>query len=396
MLMSEKRFPFFLHRRHRSSELIDGGQGSSQDIFLDLEKEHASISPKVEGRITIVDEEDEVTRLAHSKSQEDVTLNAVQSTLEFSKLGEHKPLGGETQPSDTEGGGKEDFHIQTEGENSVRNSKQAVEKSLPFSDKPAGQELPQSEGSLADQTETPARGQKFRGDNKQVTQERNDEKNQGDAESNQETANDVTKGGKDQGKQGIAVEKINRNDEQNGQDPQEESSKNQPSKAESEGFQPDQEMGGASQLGPDLATEDEYWDLWEAVKVDDIDVVKNLRKEKNIRFSRFQDNKTILHLGAERNSSRVVAYLLTEGRVNPNVKDEILQGVPLHGAAEYGSVNTAKVLLEHGAEINKQDLIGNTALHIACEHDQGEMKIFLVNQGADTTVVNSDGETPDL
>jgi len=25
--------------------------------------------------------------------------------------------------------------------------------------------------------------------------------------------------------------------------------------------------------GPDLATEDEYWDLWEAVKVDDIDVV---------------------------------------------------------------------------------------------------------------------------
>lgn len=167
----------------------------------------------------------------------------------FHKLqGEHKPLGGETRPSDTEGGGKEDCHIQTEGENSVRNSKQAVEKSLPFSDKPAGQELPQSEGSLADQTETPARGQKFRGDNKQVKQERNDEKNQGDAESNQETANDVTKGGKDQGKQGIAVEKINRNDEQNRQDPQEERSKNQPSKAESEGFQPDQEVDGASQL----------------------------------------------------------------------------------------------------------------------------------------------------
>ena len=30
--------------------------------------------------------------------------------------------------------------------------------------------------------------------------------------------------------------------------------------------------------GPDLATEDEYWDLWEAVKVDDIDVViSNIR-----------------------------------------------------------------------------------------------------------------------
>ena len=27
--------------------------------------------------------------------------------------------------------------------------------------------------------------------------------------------------------------------------------------------------------GPDLATEDEYWDLWEAVKVDDIELVSN-------------------------------------------------------------------------------------------------------------------------
>lgn len=26
---------------------------------------------------------------------------------------------------------------------------------------------------------------------------------------------------------------------------------------------------------PDLATEDEYWDLWEAVKVDDIELVSN-------------------------------------------------------------------------------------------------------------------------
>ena len=37
--------------------------------------------------------------------------------------------------------------------------------------------------------------------------------------------------------------------------------------------------------------------------------VKNLRKDKNIRFSRFQDNKTILHLGAERNSARVCTHL---------------------------------------------------------------------------------------
>ena len=38
--------------------------------------------------------------------------------------------------------------------------------------------------------------------------------------------------------------------------------------------------------------------------------VINLHKEKNIRFSRFQDNKTILHLGAERNSARVYRHFL--------------------------------------------------------------------------------------
>ncbi|XP_068721701.1 acyl-CoA-binding domain-containing protein 6-like [Montipora capricornis] len=123
-------------------------------------------------------------------------------------------------------------------------------------------------------------------------------------------------------------------------------------------------------LGLDLANEDEYWDLWEAVKVDDIDVVKHLREEKNIRFTRVQDNKTILHLGAERNSSKVVMYLLTDGKMDPNVKDEILQ-------------------------INRQDLIGNTALHIACQYDQAKMKTFLLNQGADTTIINSGKCEPD-
>ena len=33
--------------------------------------------------------------------------------------------------------------------------------------------------------------------------------------------------------------------------------------------------------------------------------MENLRQEKNIRFTRCQDNKTILHLGAERNAVKV-------------------------------------------------------------------------------------------
>lgn len=46
--------------------------------------------------------------------------------------------------------------------------------------------------------------------------------------------------------------------------------------------------------GPDLATEDEYWDLWEAVKVDDIELVStslisNRTKGQNTQW--FIENK---------------------------------------------------------------------------------------------------------
>ena len=46
--------------------------------------------------------------------------------------------------------------------------------------------------------------------------------------------------------------------------------------------------------GPDLATEDEYWDLWEAVKVDDIELVSNSSisnrtKDQNMQW--FIENK---------------------------------------------------------------------------------------------------------
>ena len=46
--------------------------------------------------------------------------------------------------------------------------------------------------------------------------------------------------------------------------------------------------------GPDLATEDEYWDLWEAVKVDDIELVSNSlisnrTKDQNMQW--FIENK---------------------------------------------------------------------------------------------------------
>lgn len=317
--------------RHRSSEIIDDGNQKSS--LISLEKEHISISPKVEGRITMVTEADE-----EEKSD---SLEPIESHLN----------GPEVEKTDQD----------QDVENSTRVA------------------LETHKNQNVDYVDTSDKTQPV--ENVTVTVETL-------------LDNSMDKLNNDQNEDIISRNVQNRADSQTKEIKQHEEAGNEDQllTAKVKPGKPEQRIGNS--LGPDMATEDEYWDLWEAVKADDIDVVENLRKEKNIRFTRCQDNKTILHLGAERNAVKVVKYLLTDGKMDPNVKDEILQGVPLHGAAEYGSTDAARVLLEHGAEINRQDLIGNTALHIACEHEQGKIKTFLIDQGADKTIKNSDGETP--
>nr|XP_058967824.1 5'-nucleotidase-like isoform X1 [Pocillopora verrucosa] len=351
-----------LAMRCRSSDIIDDGNKKSS--FLSLEKEHISISPKVEGRITVVTEADkEASRTCFPENEtvplsEQVKQTQSQDTSQGNECVEKSDSseqiathlnGSEVEKTDQNGSEVENStqvelgtHKKQNKDNVEYTSDEilAVEKEVTLLDNLAG---------------------KLKNDQNEDIMNRNI-KNTAD-------------------KQVKEVEKQ-----------QEAGNEDQLLTADVKTEKPEQRIDNS--LGPDMATEDEYWDLWEAVKEDDIDVVENLRQEKNIRFTRCQDNKTILHLGAERNAVKVIQYLLTHGKMDPNVKDEILQGVPLHGAAEYGSIDAARVLLEHGAEINKQDLIGNTALHIACEHEQVKMRTFLIDQGADKTIKNSDGETP--
>lgn len=372
--------------RHRPSDVVDvGDQRSSQELFLNLEKEHTCIAPQVEGRITTISDAEDYTDLTTLKPEgerktEDFS-KASKTVMENGNSEVTKSLGNETLPVKTDVRESEEENPQEGTENAGEYHKDGdVKEMLALSDQTAGQDIKQDTDKV---------GEEQYGNN--IHQEEG-------GMQNIETSGQEVKNNDEQIKVEKSPDQINSSDDQRSQEPNKVDSNEHPPKVEDKSADspPEQEMDNALQLGPDLATEDEYWDLWEAVKVDDIELVKSLRQEKNIRFTRFQDNKTILHLGAERNAARVVTYLLTEGKLDPNITDEILQGVPLHGAAEYGSVDAARILLEHGAEINKQDLIGNTALHIACEHEQGGMKTFLVDQGADTTVVNSDGEVPAL
>lgn len=78
-------------------------------------------------------------------------------------------------------------------------------------------------------------------------------------------------------------------------------------------------------------------------------------------------------------------------------------GVSVHSEDEHGNtmlciasqnVNrpVCELLLDHGANINHTNHIGNTPLHFAMRYDpSGALGEWLIDRGADDTVVNKEG-----
>ena len=55
---------------------------------------------------------------------------------------------------------------------------------------------------------------------------------------------------------------------------------------------------------------------------------------------------------------------------------------PLHRAAQIGSIEIAMVLLNHGADINSTNYLGQTPLHVALEKEFTDFAKFLISKGA--------------
>jgi len=70
-------------------------------------------------------------------------------------------------------------------------------------------------------------------------------------------------------------------------------------------------------------------------------------------------------------------------------------GTPLHGAANSGSLERARDLLEKGADINAQNNNGNTPLHVAVWSSDPAMVVTrLIEKGADINAQDNNGLTP--
>jgi len=107
-----------------------------------------------------------------------------------------------------------------------------------------------------------------------------------------------------------------------------------------------------------------------------------------------------LHVAAIRNEAALVEVLLAHG-ASPSLHcimpdgDDL--GIPLHFAARKGQLETAALLLSHGADVNAQDKYGYTPLHEAVLGPYATalpMVKLLLDHGADIDGKSSQGNTP--
>jgi ankyrin repeat protein len=118
---------------------------------------------------------------------------------------------------------------------------------------------------------------------------------------------------------------------------------------------------------------------------------------QDVNSRRFHNDATPLHL-ASRNG--FVEKFLNQWRqvAGTRVSEKQwltpLRQTPLHQASQSGSLEVARLLIDHGADLEVQDKHGNTPLHEASMSESVEIARLLLELGAATTAQNERGLTP--
>jgi ankyrin repeat protein len=107
------------------------------------------------------------------------------------------------------------------------------------------------------------------------------------------------------------------------------------------------------------------------------------------------DGFTALHYAAFFGQEETARLLLESGaEVNLVARNASIHVTPLHSAASGGHPAIVKLLLEHGADPNASQDGGFTPLHSAAANNDRESVEALLEAGADPSLANDDGQTP--
>ena len=102
---------------------------------------------------------------------------------------------------------------------------------------------------------------------------------------------------------------------------------------------------------------------------------------------------TKLHNAAIRGNIKEMVQLLEN--FNVDIQDLIIKRTPLHEAVWYGQFEAVKFLIENGADVSAKDIDGDTPLHVAASSSRlSEIAKFLIEKGADINNKNYKGISP--
>lgn len=126
-----------------------------------------------------------------------------------------------------------------------------------------------------------------------------------------------------------------------------------------------------------------------------IQMIKLLWANECDPYSITDDGLTVIHSAAEGDSVNSIFYFYKQYGMDVDIKDE-KNWTALHWAVIEGHEVAATFLLAWGADINAQDALGNTPLHLSICFAEKELntrltKILLL-RGADRNLRNNDGK----
>ncbi|MEA2552351.1 MAG: uncharacterized protein QOJ65_527 [Fimbriimonadaceae bacterium] len=154
---------------------------------------------------------------------------------------------------------------------------------------------------------------------------------------------------------------------------------------------------GHADIGRIIANAKGHLDIFEAAALgDEHAMAQFLTADPSVANTFSADGFTPLGLAAYFGHAEMVRQLLAAG-ADPNVASTNALGVlPLHSALSNGHKEIARALIEAGTKVNTPNKEGWMPLHYTAYSGDLETSDLLLANGASTSQVRNDGETPSM